>query len=51
MKAYIRQFTGFFGQSPSAATPMPTEPVLDSVGMVDRYLKSHYGGIIEITDF
>lgn len=51
VKAYISQCTYFFGQSPSAATPMPTEPMLDSVGVADRYLKSTYGGTVEVTDF
>lgn len=51
IKPYLRQTTDFFGQPPTAAAAMPTEPMLDSVGVADRYVKDNYGDKVEITDF
>lgn len=51
LKPYLRKTTDLFNQPPSVETPLPTEPVLDSIGVADRYVKSTYGDAVEITHF
>ena len=48
---YIKEATALFSQPPSGDTPAPTEPILDSLGIVDRYVQQSHGDDVEITDF
>lgn len=48
---YIREATTLFSHPPSEDTAAPTEPMLDSIGVADRYLQPKHGNSIEITDF
>ena len=45
------RFEHLAGQPPPADLPAPSEPILSSMGIVDRYLKRDYGDIIEVKDF
>ena len=48
---YIKEATTLFSQPQSEDLPAPTEPVLNSVGVVDRYLQQQHGDAVAITDF
>lgn len=47
---YTNLLAGFAGK-PSVDLPEPTEPMLQSIGVVDGYLKRKYGDMIEVKDF
>ena len=48
---YIKKATALFGQPPSENTSAPTEPILDSLGLVDRYVHRDHGEEVEIKNF
>ena len=48
---YNRKITAMISQPAPADMPEPTEPQLQSMGVVETYLKQNYEGVVEITDF
>ena len=49
---YTRKCAAMTSQPLPRGIPQPTEPLLNSVGILDRYLDGTYGqGAVEITDF
>ena len=48
---YIKEATALFSQPPPADARAATEPVLDSLGFVDRYLQQDFGNGVEVRDF
>ena len=48
---YLDQVTGLFSQPPPPDMPGPSEPFLDSLGIVDQHLSPRHGDTVEITDF
>ena len=51
LKPYISQATDLFTKPPAQDGLIPTEPVLDSLGIADRYLNRFYGDTVELLDF
>ena len=51
LKSYIRQAAELFTTPPAGENMMPTEPVLDSIGLCDRYLSRFYGDTVELINF
>lgn len=51
LSPYIKEAIELFSQPPSGEIPAPTEPILDSVGIADRYLQRVHGDNVEISDF
>ena len=47
---YTNLLAGFVSKPP-VELPAPTEPMLQSIGVVDGYLKRNYGDVIEVKDF
>ena len=50
-KSYISQVTDLFTKPAAQDAIMPSEPVLDSIGIADRHLKRVYGDAVELLDF
>ena len=49
---YTRKCAAMSNQPLPPGIPQPTEPLMDSVGILDRYLQGTYGnGAVELTDF
>ena len=52
LAAYTRKCAALINQPLPPGVPQPTEPLVDSVGILDRYLDGRYGqGAVEITNF
>ena len=49
---YTEKCAAMINQPLPPRIPQPTEPLVDSVGIMDRYLQGEYGeGAVEVTDF
>ena len=48
--SYTNQMADIVGQPPPVDQPVPSEPMLSSMGVVDSYLKPKFGGI-QVKDF
>ncbi|CAF9919885.1 MAG: hypothetical protein ALECFALPRED_001332 [Alectoria fallacina] len=52
LEPYTRKCTATTNQPLPRGMPQPTEPLVESVGILDQYLDGKYGqGAVEITDF
>jgi len=48
---YVQKVTSMLNQPPPPNMPAPTEPLLNSVGVLDRYLARTFGDTVEVTNF
>lgn len=48
---YVRKVTAMLGQPPPPELPAATEPMLNSVGVVDRHMAHQFGPTLKIANF
>ncbi|KAE9363382.1 hypothetical protein N431DRAFT_450159 [Stipitochalara longipes BDJ] len=51
MAPYVKKFAATATMPPPPGAPQPSDPMLNSVGVVDNFLDSKYGDKLEITSF
>ena len=51
LNCYVRKVCALFTEPPPPDTIPPTEPALNSLGIIDRFLDAKHGDGIEVVDF
>ncbi|KAF4633170.1 hypothetical protein G7Y89_g4948 [Cudoniella acicularis] len=51
MAPYIKKFAAIAAMAPPPDVVLPSEPIINSLGVVDKYLEKHHGDKVEIVDF